>query len=177
MENGIEKINFLSKKPSKILKLGYIGSFNHTPNLNAVKYFFDKIAPLFNKEKIKYEFYLAGNNDPQFIKNNFPKAINLGKVKSVKDFYKKIDCLITPIFAGSGSRIKILEALSFGIPVVSSPVGAEGINVKSDYLQIAKTPQDYIKYLKNLSKSNQQLKKELSPLLWTNIFKKYPQFI
>jgi len=38
LPNGIDKIDFLKKSPSKILKLGYIGSFTHTPNLNAVKY-------------------------------------------------------------------------------------------------------------------------------------------
>jgi glycosyltransferase involved in cell wall biosynthesis len=174
LENGITKINFLKKTPSKIIKLGYIGSFEHTPNLNAVKYFFDQIAPLLDQEKINYEFYLAGKNDSGFIKNNFPKIINLGQVKETIDFYQKIDCLITPIFSGSGSRIKILESLSFGVPVVSSPIGAEGININSDYLQIATTPSEYIQSIQKLYQLNHnQLSQQLKPLLWENIFTKY----
>lgn len=174
LENGIDKINFLKKTPSKIIKLGYIGSFDHTPNLNAVKYFFDQIAPLLEKENILYEFYLAGKNDSQFVKNNFPKIINLGQVKETIDFYQKIDCLVTPIFSGSGSRIKILESLSFGVPVISSPIGAEGINIKSVYIRIANQPQDYVNCIKKPSQNNlSELKAQLTPLLWENIYKKH----
>lgn len=178
LENGIDKINFIKKPSSKIIRLGYIGSFDHTPNLNAVKYFYQQIAPLLEKENIQYKFFLAGKNDPKFVKNNFPKIIDLGMVKETQDFYKNIDFLITPIFAGSGSRIKILEALSFGIPVISSPIGAEGINIKSDYLQIATTPKQYLDCINKIDDfQNNQLKKQLEPLLWKNIFLDYKQVI
>ena len=177
-ENGIDKINFLKKTTSKIINLGYIGSFSHTPNLNAVKYFFNKIAPLLEKQKISYKFYLVGNNDPNFIKKTFPNVINLGQIKKTKEFYEKIDCLITPIFSGSGSRIKILESLSFGIPIVSSPIGAEGINIKTPYLQIANSPQEYLNCLKNLPKNKyNNLKNQLKPILWENIFHMYSKII
>ncbi|MFA5026123.1 MAG: glycosyltransferase family 4 protein [Candidatus Shapirobacteria bacterium] len=175
--NGIDKINFLKKSPSKILNLGYIGSFSHTPNLNAVKYFFSEIAPVLESENIPFKFYLAGNNDPKIIKKTFfnPNLINLGQVKETQEFYEKIDCLVTPIFSGSGSRIKILEALSFGIPIISSPIGAEGLEIKSSYIQIANTPLEYVACLKNLQNNlnSKNLKTQLEPLLWKNIFKNY----
>ena len=179
-ENGIDEIDFLKKTPSKILNLGYIGSFSHTPNLNAVKYFFDEIAPLLDKEKIIYRFYLAGDNDSEFIKKTFSNQnlINLGRVKETKEFYKKIDCLITPIFSGSGSRIKILEALSFGVPIISSPIGAEGLDIQSPYLQITNNPQDYVDCLKKIPNNKyNDLKSQLMPLLWKNIFIKYSKII
>ncbi len=175
LENGIDKINFLKKIPSKIIRLGYIGSFDHTPNLNAVKYFFDQIDPLLEKENIKYQFFLAGKNDSKFVKNNFPKITDLGMVKETQDFYKNIDFLITPIFAGSGSRIKILEALSFGIPVISSFIGAEGINIKSDYLQIANNPEDYLKCL--VKKPTDKIDDQLKKILWSEIFSKYSKIV
>jgi glycosyltransferase involved in cell wall biosynthesis len=174
--NGIDKINFLTKTKTRTIKLGYIGAFSHTPNLNAVKYFINKIAPLLDKHNIAYKLYLAGDNDSNIIKKTLsnPNIINLGKVKETKDFYKKIDCLITPIFSGSGSRIKILESLSFGVPVISSSIGAEGININSKYLQIANNPNEYIRYLKNLPYNKfKNLENQLNPLLWKNIFKDY----
>ncbi|MFA6185113.1 MAG: glycosyltransferase family 4 protein [Candidatus Shapirobacteria bacterium] len=180
LENGIDKINFLKKISSKIINLGYIGSFSHTPNLHAVKYFFNKIAPLLDKQKISYKFYLAGDNDPNFIKNNFDNhnLINLGQIKKTKYFYQKINYLITPIFSGSGSRIKILESLSFGVPIISSPIGAEGINIKTPYLQIANTPEEYLNCLKDLPKNQyKNLKDQLKPLLWKTIFHMYPKII
>ncbi len=180
LENGIDKINFLEKTPSKIVRLGYIGSFNHTPNLNAVKYFFRHIAPLLEKDKIPYEFYLAGKNDPEFVRKTFPKIIDLGQVKNTSDFYQKIDCLITPIFSGSGSRIKILESLSFGIPVVSSPIGAEGINIGSSCFRIANQPQEYIDHIKKIFQNDlslSELKKQLTSLLWKTIYSKHVKLI
>jgi polysaccharide biosynthesis protein PslH len=175
--NGIDTINFLKKKTSKTINLGYIGSFSHTPNQNAVKYFVEEIVPILKTENISYNFFLAGNNNQKDVYKIFgkTKVINLGQVKETKEFYKNIDCLITPIFSGSGSRIKILEALSFGIPVISSPIGAEGLEINSSYLQIANSPQEYIACLKNLhhNLNSTILKTHLEPLLWKNIFKNY----
>lgn len=175
LENGIDKINFLKKNHSKIINLGYIGSFEHTPNLNAVKYFFEQIDPLLEKRNIEYKFYLAGKNEPDFVKNNFPKIINLGQVQKTTDFYQKIDCLITPIFSGSGSRIKILESLSFGIPVISSPIGAEGIEIKSDFIKIANSPKEYVNFITHLQlqKTKKELICQLKTLTWESIFSKY----
>jgi len=172
--NGIDAIHFYSKAPtsypSKTLHLGYIGSFSHPPNKYAVDYFLNKISP----HLTDYQFYLAGNN-PKF---SHPQVINLGIVKNVINFYSKIDVLIAPIFSGSGTRIKILEALSYGIPVVTTTIGAEGLNIKSSYLQIASNPNEFINCLSHLpSKPSQNLKKQLEPYLWSNIFKIYPQLL
>ncbi len=173
--NGIEKIKLLKKEKHKTINLGYIGSFKHSPNFNAVKYFFDKIAPILDNNNIDYKFYLAGNNTQDQISQitTSNKLINLGTVKTPEDFYQKIDCLITPIFSGSGSRIKILESLSFGTPTISSPVGAEGIDIKTDYLKIAKTPKQYLRHIKNLPTDNSTLSQKLKPYLWQKIFSSY----
>jgi len=173
--NGIEEIKLLNKQKSITINLGYIGSFKHSPNLNAVKFFFDKIAPLLDNQNIKYKFYLAGNNTQDQISQitNSNKLINLGIVKTPQDFYKKIDCLITPIFSGSGSRIKILESLSFGTPIISSPIGAEGINIKTDYLKIANSPEQYLNHINNLPTDNSKLSQKLKPYLWQIIFNSY----
>jgi glycosyltransferase involved in cell wall biosynthesis len=192
VSNGIESIIFLQKnKNNKTIKLGYFGSFSHPPNETAFIYFLNEIAPLLEKQKISYEFYLAGNNDSkkvnQLISNspikNKSAIINLGYVTLPQDFYKHIDILVAPILSGSGTRIKILESLSFGIPVVSSTIGAEGLTFHSKYLQIAKSALDYPKLIQSISttkfNSQQQiqLKKQLTPYLWSTIFKRYSQYV
>jgi len=186
--NGIEKIEFLKTKDKKNnnLILGYIGSFSHSPNLTAFLYFVNKIAPKLEENNIKYNFLIAGKNSdneinwhlskvPSEIKN---KITNLGFVNSQKDFFQKIDILITPISAGSGSRIKILEALGFGKKIISSSVGAEGININTNLISIANKPEEYIKEIKRfiLNKEKIDFKKEkenISQLTWEYIFKMY----
>jgi len=188
IDNGIEEVNFLESenKKNKTIKLGCIGSFSHPPNKYAFNYFLNKIAPLFELENIDYKFYLAGKNDSDEVKNIIKKSkiknkdniIDLGFVNESKDFFKKIDILITPIFSGSGSRIKILEALGFGKKIISSPIGAEGIDLKTNLISIANTPEEYIKEIKyfflNKEKINLKEEKEnISKLTWKYIFKNY----
>jgi glycosyltransferase involved in cell wall biosynthesis len=164
--NGISQINFLSKKPSSVLRIGYIGSFSHPPNKFAVSYFIDKIAPKLSN----FQFFLAGNN-PDF---SHPLATNLGMVSDLKDFYSKIDVLVAPIFSGSGTRIKILEALSYGVPVISTTIGAEGLNIQSKYLQIANSPSEFIECMQHLpTKPSTKLKIILQKHLWTTTLKPF----
>lgn len=188
VDNGIEEVNFLptSNKNSKTINLGIIGSFNHPPNKFSFNYFINEIAPLLEKEKIDYKFYLAGKNNPDEIKNliklskirNKDKIIDLGFVNESKDFFKKIDILVTPIFSGSGSRIKILEALGFGRKIISSPIGAEGIDIDTKLISIANTPEEYIKEIKNYTTNKyiinfEEEKINISKLTWKYIFTKY----
>ena len=190
--NGINETNFLEKKANKVINLGYIGSFNHPPNRTAITYFINKIAPQLEKNRINYKYFIAGDNDQKDIKKiinrsdliNKKNIINLGKVKEVEDFYKKINILIAPIFSGSGTRIKILEALSFGVPVITSAIGAEGININNQYLSIANSKNEFIREIVKFAKKNPKLneaeqiklKYSIQPLLWKNIFANYNFF-
>lgn len=188
IDNGIEEVNFIesTNKNNNIINLGSIGSFNHPPNKYAFIYFINQIAPLLEIEKIDYRFYLAGKNNSDVVKNliktskiiNKEKIIDMGFVDNTIDFFKKIDILITPIFSGSGSRIKILDALGFGKKIISSPIGAEGINIKTKLISIANTPDDYIKeikyYILNKNKLNlKEEKKNISKLTWKYIYDNY----
>lgn len=191
--NGIENIVFLEKKVDEyIINLGYIGSFKHPPNRNAVIYFIKKIAPILENNKIDFRYFLAGDIDTEELNliisrsklKNISKIVTLGQVNDVQEFYEKIDILIAPIFSGSGSRIKILEALSFGVPVITSKIGAEGIELNTNFLKIADSSKKYLFFIKqifyNLSsklyKENEiALKNQISQLLWEKIFKKYGQ--
>jgi len=188
--NGIESINFLSKKAHKTINLGYIGSFNHPPNRTAIKYFINEIAPLLEKKHIKYKFFIAGDNNKNDIKKiifrsnikNKKNIVNLGKLNKVGNFYKNINILIAPIFSGSGSRVKILESLAYGIPVVTTKIGAEGQNINTDYLKIANSNEEFVKLIrrtqselinKTAKKNLINLKKQIENNLWSKIFRNY----
>jgi glycosyltransferase involved in cell wall biosynthesis len=170
--------------------LGLIGSFSHPPNLEAFRFCCSRILPLLEKNQIKFKFYLAGENNPELIKNvvnQFLKdptqIINLGFVKDVKYFYQAIDLLIAPLFAGSGTRIKILESLSFGRPVLTTKIGAEGIKINNPFLQIIPSREErnanvwlqmiQVLATSKLSKNDQDnLSQELSKLTWSSLMKK-----
>lgn len=193
-KNGIEKVNFINKKPpKKIIKLGYIGSFTHTPNKFAISYFLSEIVPLLEKKGVQFKFYIAGKNNPYEIKSlitalqlkSKSSIIDLGFTPTVRSFFKEIDILVAPIFSGSGSRIKILESLSFSVPVISSKIGAEGLSIDNDYLSIANNKEEFVQKiidmkekLSHVDESQRiNLIKSLEPLLWKNIFREYSKKI
>jgi len=191
IENGIAQINFLpTRNENNIVNLGLIGSFSHPPNLEAFRFCSKQILPLLEKNQIKFRFYLAGENDPELVKNIANKflkdrtqIINLGFIKELKDFYRQIDFLIAPLFAGSGTRIKILESLSFGRPVLTTKIGAEGLQIVNPFLQIIPSGKEknvdvwsqMIQTIADskLSQNDQNnLNKELSKLTWTSLMQK-----
>ncbi|MBU3935607.1 glycosyltransferase family 4 protein [Patescibacteria group bacterium] len=195
VRNGIENISFIKKDPpSNFIKLGYIGSFDHPPNRTAFIYFLNHIAPLLEKKQIDYRFFIAGKNNKEEIDwlinqsplKNKENILNLSFVDTLADFFQLIDILVTPIFSGSGSRIKILESLSFGVPIISTPIGIEGINIKNKIIKIATNPSEFVRAIiqtkKDLSTSKhrillKKLKDQLQPYLWSKIIKKYVYFI
>jgi len=133
--NGIEKINFLAPRTEKEIAIGFVGSVEHTPNRQALDYLLLQILPALKQAQVKCEVIVLGKNNHHF----YP---NLSDVKffdyfvDLKNLYEQIDLLVAPIFAGSGTRLKVLESLSYGRSVITTEVGAEGIEIKSEYLSI-----------------------------------------
>ena len=181
---------FNRNKPAKNvpIALGFIGSFNHPPNREGLKYILYKIIPELKKRGIPYSFYIAGNTH----KGEFTQLLYqsgqlrnnhihfLGFVKNVDSFYEQIDVLVAPIFSGSGTRIKILESLGRGIPVISSSIGAEGVSITSPFLTIRKTADEMVTRIEELRNKSLIKKEDYTELVeqmrtytWTYIFKEY----
>ncbi len=190
--NGIEKIDFIKKR--KLNTFGYIGSFSHPPNREAIHRLVLDIYPELYKKNPKSKLYIFGVNETQDlrdlkwqIKPKYLKSIEfIGYVKKLKNIYKKIDILIAPILSGSGTRLKILEALSFGIPVITTPIGAEGLSnenlpllfVESNDKKIIKRALLLIKHHKNYYHKyvvENKLSVKLDKFLWQKIFFNYYQ--
>lgn len=173
--NGIAKINFLAKKDgAEIIRIGYIGSMKHPPNIHAIKTLLNVILPSFAKKR-RVQLILAGDNsDAEIYKVTKNKEIinlveNMGLIDKVEDFYEQIDVLVAPIISGSGTRIKILEALSYGKAVITTAIGAEGLTINSPYLQI--TNHQWVETIeKSLTLQNksdlEKLEEQLKKYLW-----------
>ncbi len=181
-QNGIDNINFLPKKTDNMLTIGFIGSSSHSPNRIAIKFILNKINPRFIERKINFKAIILGkNNEENFIAKNNYNVEFINHVENLKDFYSQIDILVAPIFSGSGTRVKILESLSYGRPVITTTVGAEGIEINSKFLFIVpKNKQKEDEYwidniiyiyenLDRLSVDPSNLRMKLSKLLWNKI--------
>jgi len=127
----------------------FVGTMSYGPNEDGILWFCNEILPLIReKTKIALSLYIVGFNPPQSVRD-LEKIENVtvtGGVDSVAPYYQESDIVVAPIRYGGGTRIKILEAMGFQRPVVSTTMGAEGINIRHGHnILIADTPEDFAK--------------------------------
>lgn len=113
--------------PDKFL---FVGSFAHRPNRIAAKFLVDKVWPRVAQYTPSGQLLLAGRGSRAFIGalgEGGQRIVALGYVEDLTALFRECRLFIAPLAEGGGIKIKILEAMARGIPVVTTPIGAEGI--------------------------------------------------
>jgi rhamnosyltransferase len=127
-------------------RLLFVGNFEHLPNLDAIEHFFSDIWPEIQRRRPGTEISIVGANTPDSLDrfDDLDGVEVVGEVPDLAPYYRHHRALVAPIRAGSGTRLKILEAFACGAPVISSRLGAEGIDVRHrQHLLIADDPVDF----------------------------------
>ena len=121
-----------------------IGTMSWLPNVDALTYFAADILPLIRARKPDVQTLIVGAKPAPGIIALARRDSHItvtGTVEDVRPYAKQCGVFIVPLRAGSGVRVKILAALSMGLPVVSTTLGAEGIAVThGENILIADTP-------------------------------------
>lgn len=132
--------------------LVYVGNMSYRPNADAVTYFCEEILPLIHQKIPNVQFWIVGNQPlPEVyeLQNEFVHVT--GRVEDVQPFYQQSSVCVIPLRAGSGTRLKILEAMALGRPIVSTSVGAEGIDITDgDNILIGDDPQTFASHIVHL---------------------------
>ncbi len=133
--------------PLKKNTIFHIGSMDWISNQEGIRWFVDKVFPIIKKKKGNAILHLAGRSMPKSFCDIAEKNIVIdSEIENAKDYMKKHNLMIVPIWSGSGIRIKILEAMSLGKTIISTTIGASGIKYinKKDIL-IADNELDFAK--------------------------------
>ena len=135
----------------------HIGSMNWQPNLEAVELLLKSIFPKIKNQLPQAELHLAGSFFPENIKSDSSKGIFVhGYVDNAFDFIQNHGIQLIPLKSGSGVRIKILESMAIGTPIVTTKMGIEGIELDSEQaLFIAKDEQEFVDCAVELSKNDE----------------------
>jgi polysaccharide biosynthesis protein PslH len=142
MENPVDKTVFFKNKRVKDkvrkelgLKEGelfimFFGQLNYVPNSEALYNIKNEIIPRLEQSKTKYKIVICGKGDGRGLLKSFEHKNLLfkGFVEKIQDYINASDVIIAPFNSGSGTRIKILEALACHKRVISTSVGAEGVS-------------------------------------------------
>lgn len=109
----------------------FCGTLSYPHNAEGLLWFHEKIFPLIRKEIPEARLVVIGKNPTEKILElaSEPGVSVIGPVPSTQPFYERACITVVPLLNGAGTRIKILESMSFARPVVSTSVGAEGLDV------------------------------------------------
>lgn len=145
--------------------IGFLGSMDWMPNVEAVRWFVSEIFPDLKSAVPGVRFLVIGRRPPASIKALAARDRQIevtGTVDDVRPFLRECDLLTVPLLSGGGTRIKIMEALAAGLPVVSTTIGAEGLGlVDGKHLLIADSAAEFAAAVKRLL-SDQEVRWRLS---------------
>lgn len=132
--------------PTQAHHLVFTGSMDWRPNQDAARYFIREILPILKQVRPDLECTFVGRNPPADIQNlgETPGVHITGTVEDVRPYVERASVYVVPLRIGGGSRLKILEALAMGRAVVSTIVGAEGLDVVHDqHVMLADDPTSF----------------------------------
>ena len=118
----------------------FVGGFGHPPNLEAIRWFLAEVWPLVSASSPGIQLDIAGSRSPTELLSLKDKRVRVhGFVSDTRltELYRSARIVIVPLRNGGGVKGKVLEALWHGVPVLTTPVGAEGITDMSSALQVA----------------------------------------
>jgi glycosyltransferase involved in cell wall biosynthesis/GT2 family glycosyltransferase len=128
--NGVDvsRVRF-APRPEKPREVLFIGNFRHPPNVEGVGWFATHVWPCVRDENWGARLVIAGASPPPEVEAlaHDPTVRVTGFVEDLVPLYQQAACFVTPILRGSGTRLKILEAMAAGAPVLSTTLGVEGI--------------------------------------------------
>ncbi len=135
VENGVDTAYFQPqarrRQPNRLL---FLGSLDWRPNLDGVYLLLERVFPAVRAAEPSARLCLVGRNPPEALRRlaaGMPGVELHGSVPDVRPYLADCGLLVVPLRIGGGSRLKILEALASGTPVVSTRIGAEGLHLEA----------------------------------------------
>jgi len=146
--NGVdlEAKSYVDDKSNTYNTILFCGTLDANANKEGILWFYKNIWPCIIKKKSDVKLLVVGKGDrTPFLDLESDATVDfIGEVEDVAPYYKKSFIAIVPLLSGSGTRLKILEAMSFGNPIVSTSKGIEGIEFENgNHALIANTTDDF----------------------------------
>ncbi len=159
VDNGVDTGYFrpdASRRiPGRIL---FLGSLDWRPNLDAVDRLLSEIFPAVRDQYPAAMLCLVGRNPPESLRRTAaakPSVELHADVPDVRPFLAEASVMVVPLRIGGGSRLKILEALAAGTPVVSTRIGAEGLEVRDgEHLVLVERCEDMARAILELGRES-----------------------
>lgn len=162
--NGVDISDYrASRDKYEVPTITFVGWMRHHPNLDAVSWFFREIWPIIRESHETVRFDVIGKGLPEGIGQDMKKdgrVRYLGFIEDIRSAVGKSWISVVPLRIGSGTRLKILESMALGTPVVSTTIGTEGIQATDGKdILIADTPDAFATQVLGLLEDEARRKK------------------
>ncbi len=159
---GIDISESVRPSPEGPPVLLFLGALDWRPNVRGLEWFLREVWPPLTRRLPQIVFHIAGRNPGTALQKMIRESPSSGKivfhgeVAHTEELFRQGTLFIVPLFAGSGIRIKILEAAAHGLVVISTTAGAAGLPLQADeHILIADTPEIFLGAIEKLTKDKQ----------------------
>ena len=131
IENGVDAAFYAGEHSDTKNRIVFVGSMDYHANIEGAASFVRDVWPMIHQRQPALRFTIVGRNPPAVITELGSTAgVEVtGSVADVRPYYLEALAAVVPLNVGGGSRLKVLEAMAAGVPVVSTTLGAEGLDV------------------------------------------------
>lgn len=141
------------------LRIGFLGSMDWIPNQEGIRWFVKEVWPKMAEAHPNVTCEIRGHHMPEDLMGQSSARLLVGgRVENATEFFESLDVSIVPLKSGSGVRIKVLECMALGIPVIATKVGYEGVEGDpGKSILEANTVQDFVANIGDLLKEPSRL--------------------
>ena len=164
LANGVDTDHFQPLPWDKVADaptMVFVGNLSYGPNTEAIHYYVENLHEKLMAKYQNLKFIIIGGVPEELEKYKKIKGMEfVGFQREFREFFAKSHMSIVPLLSGSGTRFKILDSWAMGRPVVSTTIGAEGLQYKNDEnILIADEPDDFVKCVSQVLENRDQAKR------------------
>lgn len=149
----------------------FVAGFAHPPNIDAASWFVSEIFPLVKRHSPDIHLYLVGSNPSEDVRNLAGMDITVTGYVTDQDlaaYYEKARVAVVPLRFGGGVKGKVLEAMQFGVPLVTTPTGIQGLASAKNAIKVTADSHEFAKAICELLVNDEQ---------WMELSEKEKSFI
>lgn len=158
---GLFDASLLPREVTEQPTLLFCGALDYSPNVDAIDWFLKAIWPQIHQHLPTARWRIVGKSPGKAAQlwARQPGVELIGEVPDVRPWYQSSWLQVVPLRIGGGTRLKIVESLAMQCPVVSTTLGAQGLNVRHNHdITLVDTPTDWVDAIVRLCSEPQQLK-------------------
>lgn len=148
-------------KATSELALFHLGAMDWGPNLEGILWFLRSIWPAIHAKHPNLKMYLAGRNMSDEIERmQLPNVIVVGEVEHAIAFMQSKAIMVVPLLSAGGIRVKIIEGLALGRAVISTTLGAEGLDCQDgEHILLADRPEEWVEAVNRLMNNPEEVRR------------------